>query len=67
MLALVEDARSNIRETESMIDTMSKEAKQQNARLAQWNDTLSTQLQGLRDKIAQARHAANGVSSPIIF
>ncbi|XP_065339678.1 laminin subunit alpha lam-3 [Cloeon dipterum] len=57
----IEQARSNVRESESLLKSLTKDATQHNARLSQWNDTISSQLQGLRDKIAQARHAANGI------
>lgn len=51
-----------MREADALLTGLQKEATSHNARLAQWNDTLSAQLQQLRDTIAQARHAANGVS-----
>lgn len=33
-------------------------------RFQRWNSTVSTQMQELRDKIAKAKHAAEGVSIP---
>jgi hypothetical protein len=58
----VESARKSIREADTLLTGLHREAAAQNVRLAHWNDTLSAQLQQLRDSIAQARHAANGVS-----
>lgn len=33
----------------------------QNEKFQQWNNSMGTRLQELRDKIAKAKHAAEGV------
>ncbi|KAF4524717.1 hypothetical protein B566_EDAN013952, partial [Ephemera danica] len=57
----IEKARKNMRDTNTLLAGLNRDAATQNVRMTQWNDTLSAQLQQLRDSIAQARHAANGI------
>lgn len=37
-------------------------SEKNNVKFQRWNMTMSSQLQELRDKIAKAKHAAEGVS-----
>lgn len=37
-------------------------SEKNNVKFQRWNTTMSSQLQELRDKIAKAKHAAEGVS-----
>lgn len=55
----------NIREANNTWQTNEPSFRQQNEKFQVWNDSFSLKLQELRDKIAQAKHAAEGVSSYI--
>lgn len=52
----------NIRDTNNLWNANEANFKQQNDNFQKKNDSISSKLQELRDKIAQAKHAAEGVS-----
>lgn len=52
----------NIREANNTWHVNEPALRQQNEKFHAWNETFSLKLQALRDKIAQAKHAAEGVS-----
>lgn len=52
----------NIREANNTWNTNEPALRQQNEKFQAWNESFSLKLQELRDKIAQAKHAAEGVS-----
>lgn len=52
----------NIREANNTWNVNEPALRQQNEKFQAWNETFSLKLQELRDKIAQAKHAAEGVS-----
>lgn len=51
----------NIRDTNNLWNANEANFKQQNDKFQAWNGSFSLKLQELRDKIAQAKHAAEGV------
>lgn len=51
----------NIREANNTWQINEPILRQQNEKFQAWNDSFSSKLQELRDKIAQAKHAAEGV------
>lgn len=52
----------NIREANNTWHVNQPILKQQNEKFKAWNESFTSRLQQLRDKIAQAKHAAEGVS-----
>lgn len=52
----------NIREANNTWHVNEPVLRQQNEKFAAWNESFSLKLQELRDKIAQAKHAAEGVN-----
>lgn len=52
----------NIREANNTWHVNEPNLRQQNEKFQAWNESFSLKLQELRDKIAQAKHAAEGVS-----
>lgn len=52
----------NIREANNSWNVNEPALEQQNQKFQKWNASFSLKLQELRDKIAQAKHAAEGVS-----
>lgn len=52
----------NIREANNTWHMNEPALRQQNEKFQAWNESFSLKLQTLRDKIAQAKHAAEGVS-----
>jgi laminin, alpha 1/2 len=52
----------NIREANHTWHANEPAIRQQNEKFQKWNESFSLKLQELRDKIAQAKHAAEGVS-----
>lgn len=52
----------NIREANNTWHVNEPSLRQQNEKFQAWNESFSLKLQELRDKIAQAKHAAEGVS-----
>jgi laminin, alpha 1/2 len=53
---------ANIREANNTWNIHEPVIEKQNERFAQWNDSFSSKLQDLRDKISLAKHLARGVS-----
>lgn len=51
----------NIREGNNTWNINEQNIQQQNEKFAMWNDSISSKLQELRDKIAKAKHAAESV------
>lgn len=52
----------NIREANNTWNVNEPALRQQNEKFQRWNASFAVKLQELRDKIAQAKHAAEGVS-----
>lgn len=52
----------NIRESNKLWSVNENKLNQQNDKFKAWNNTLSSKLQELRDKITKAKHAAESVS-----
>lgn len=52
----------NIREANNTWNVNEPVLRQQSEKFQAWNESFSLRLQGLRDKIAQAKHAAESVS-----
>lgn len=57
----------NIREANNTWNTHEPVLNRQNEKFAKWNDTFSSKLQELRDKISLAKHLARGVSFGILL
>lgn len=57
----VTEALSNIKKADAKLISLSNAAMKRKAVFDKWNDTLATKLQNLKDKIAEARNAADGV------
>lgn len=53
---------SNIRTATSILDSLESITEKNNEKMKKWNETMSSQLKALKDKIAQAKHVAEGVS-----
>lgn len=62
MFITVSQSLSNIRSANNSITNLEQLSAKNDANFQKWNQTLSAQLQELRDKIAKARHVAEGVS-----
>lgn len=58
----VSQSLSNIRAANNTLNNIETISKKHNEKFRKWNETIGSQLQELRDKIAKARHAAEGVS-----
>lgn len=52
----------NIREANNTWNINEQSIQQQNEKFAAWNNSISSKLQELRDKIAKAKHAAENVN-----
>lgn len=52
---------SSIKTANNLLLGMEKMAETNNKIVQQWNDTLAAQLKALKDKIARAKHAAEGI------
>lgn len=59
---LVTKTVSNIRTATSILDSLESITEKNNEKMKVWNETISVQLRALKDKIAQAKHLAEGVS-----
>lgn len=53
---------ANIREANNTWNIHEPVIEKQNEKFAKWNDSFSSKLQDLRDKISLAKHLARGVS-----
>lgn len=53
---------SNIRSANSILESLESISEKNNEKMKMWNETISGQLKALKDKIAQAKHIAEGVS-----
>lgn len=53
----------NIREGNNLWNINENNIQQQNEKFAMWNDSISSKLQELRDKITKAKHVAESVCS----
>jgi laminin alpha 1/2 len=51
----------NIREGNNLWNINENNIQQQNEKFAMWNDSISSKLQELRDKITKAKHVAESV------
>lgn len=58
----VSKSQINIREANNTWNVHEPVFRQQNEKFQRWNESFSLKLQELRDKIAQAKHAAEAVS-----
>lgn len=54
-------SQENVRQSEALFSRLSEDAVERNRKFQQWNDTMAARLEELRNKITQARHAANGI------
>lgn len=52
---------SNIRTANSILESLESISEKNNDKMKMWNETISSQLKALKDKIAQAKHIAEGV------
>lgn len=59
----VSEALSNIKKADGKLTSLSNAAMQRKATFDRWNDTLASKLQNLKDKIAEARNTADGVTT----
>lgn len=57
----VSQSLSNIRAANNTLNNIEIMSMKQNEKFQKWNNSMSTRLQELRDKIAKAKHAAEGV------
>lgn len=62
ILTTVSKSQSNILAANNTLNNMEVLSEKNNVKFQRWNTTMSSQLQELRDKIAKAKHAAEGVS-----
>jgi hypothetical protein len=60
-------SQENVRLSEALLSRLSEDAVERNRKFQQWNDTMAARLEELRNKITQARHAANGVRTEHVF
>jgi hypothetical protein len=60
-------SQENVQKSETLLSRLSEDAVERNRKFQQWNDTMAARLQELRNKITQARHAANGVCKKLVF
>lgn len=58
---LVSTSLSNIRTANNTLSNIESISMKNSEKFQKWNDTIGLRLQELRDKIAQARHATEGV------
>lgn len=58
----VTEALSNIKKADAKLISLSNAAVKRKNEFDKWNDTLATKLQNLKDKIAEARNTADGVT-----
>lgn len=63
----VSQSLSNIRAANNTLNNIETISAKHNEKFRKWNETIGSQLQELRDKIAKARHAAEGVSFNYFF
>lgn len=63
MIFSVSDIQSNIRKSSDTFKKLENLLNIDNERFKEFNSTLPSKLQKLRDEIAKARHIADGVSS----
>lgn len=56
------EALSNIKKADAKLISLSNAAMKRKAVFDKWNDTLAMKLQNLKDKIAEARNTADGVT-----
>lgn len=56
---------SNIRTANSILESLESISEKNNDKMKMWNETISSQLKALKDKIAQAKHIAEGVRNGI--
>lgn len=59
---VVSQSLSNIRAANNTLNNIENMSLKYNEKFQQWNNSMGTRLQELRDKIAKAKHAAEGVS-----
>jgi len=67
MLISVSEALSNIKRADTKLISLSNVAMKRKAAFDKWNDTLAAKLQNLKDKIAEARNNADGVTTIILI
>lgn len=61
MFLIVTKTVSNIRTANSILESLESISEKNNEKMKMWNETISAQLNALKDKIAQAKHIAEGV------
>lgn len=67
IIVAVTASQENIQQAEVLLSRLSEDAVERKRKFQQWNDTMAARLQELRNKITQARHAANGVCTEPAF
>ncbi|XP_078049382.1 wing blister isoform X1 [Augochlora pura] len=55
------EALSNVKKADAKLISLSNAAVKRKNEFDKWNDTLASKLQSLKDKIAEARNAADGI------
>lgn len=58
----ISQSMSTIKMANDTLQSVESVMKQQHEKFKAWNSTFSANLQALKDKIAKAKHAADGVS-----
>jgi len=58
----ISSTKTNVRLANISLSFVEEKTLKDHAVFEEWNNTIGNQLQGIRDKIAKARHAAEGVS-----
>lgn len=62
-LNAVAEAQSNIKRADAKLTSLAAASVKRQVEFDKWNGTLAAKLQILKDKIAEARNAADGVST----
>lgn len=60
------EAQGNIKKTDAKLISLATASALRQIEFDRWNDTLAVKLQKLKDKIAEARNTAEGVSAYLI-
>lgn len=63
----ISSTQTNIRYANIALGYVEEQMHKEKAKFDEWNNTMSSRLKQLRDKIARAKHAADGVCIIIII
>lgn len=61
-ISLVSQSLRNIKDVKNTLNNIETVSAKNDEKFQAWNRTMSASMQELRDKIAKARHIAEGVS-----